>query len=235
MNGCSHRFCVLAVVVLVIGGLLVAGCTDTASYGKEADWSGVWIDTSVDHGALRLTQAGDRVTGTYIYGESRGTMEGTVSGNGAILTGTWKQEDSKGSFELTMSVDRQEFAGWWTEIEDTDESLQYPWTGYRAPPVSWTGTWLDDTKDSGEMILTQKGRTVSGTFSYENTNNGTVHGTISNDGYVFTGTWACDGDEGPFELTVDDTQSRFTGWWMHDELSETRFSWNGVRREEYVL
>ncbi|MDO9539335.1 MAG: hypothetical protein Q7J09_04960 [Methanocalculus sp.] len=232
MNGFSRCITLLAVMVLVIGGLLVAGCTDTTSHGREADWSGVWIDTSVDHGALRLTQTGDRVTGTYFFGETLGTMEGTVSGNGAILTGTWAQDDGKGSYELTMSVDRQEFTGWWTEIEDTDESLQYLWTGYRAPPVSWTGTWLDDKKDFGEMLLTQEGRTVSGTFSYENTNIGTVTGTISNDGYVFTGIWAADEDEGPFELTMEDTQSRFTGWWMHDELSATRYSWNGLRREE---
>ncbi len=133
-----------------------------------------------------------------------------------------------------MSVDRQEFTGWGTKIEDTDESLQHLWTGYRAPPVSWTGIW-DEPNGSGNMILVQDKTTVTGTYEYYTTP-GSITGTISEEsgGFILIGTYTEDDDSGIFSFRMSDDGKKFAGWYMHDGVSgdENKYDWNGVRRGE---
>lgn len=233
MKNISGSIVLLALVILSMGLAFTAGCTGTTTplpEEREVSWTGVWIDTSVDRGALRLAQDGDSVSGTYIDEDSTGTMTGTVSGDGSILTGTWFQEGFEGTFTLTMAPGQEEFTGWWIFYSNTGEPMEYPWTGIRAPPISWTGVWLDDVEEYGRMTLVQDGDAVSGVYTYED-DQGTVAATVSDDGYLLTGIWSDDEDEGPFEFRMEDCQVHFTGWWMYDiETNDTtQYPWNGIR------
>lgn len=75
-------------------------------------WTGTW---STNWGTMQLVQAGNQVTGTYVY--DNGHITGTVSGN--VLTGQWSEAPSysppsdAGDFEFVMGENCNSFTGQW--------------------------------------------------------------------------------------------------------------------------
>ena len=98
-----------------------------------------------------------------------------------------------------------------------------------APVVfqNWSGTW---NTNWGEMIVTQSGDQISGTYTWDN---GKIEGTIT--GNVFSGTWseapsyAPPDDAGDMELTISADFNSLTGKWRYGSSGEWDGSWEGSR------
>lgn len=100
-----------------------------------------------------------------------------------------------------------------------------------APAMSWTGTWT--TQPYGPLALTQAGNHVSGSYAY-GTTTGTLSGTVSGGGYIISGTWYEDKEEGPFEFNMASSGNQFTGWWDYQNMTMVKEynpagNWNGNR------
>jgi uncharacterized protein YceK len=134
---CIRYGTIMMIVVMVIG-LLTAGCTSIvpSSSSSPADgapaatpaptpWTGSWDS---DWGIMEFTQNGDQVTGTYTH--DNGKIKGTVSGN--TLTGTWSEAptydppNDAGDFVITFADDEKSFTGNWR---------------YGSGAGTWDGTW----------------------------------------------------------------------------------------------
>ena len=93
-------------------------------------FAGQW-DTSF--GALTLTLAGNRATGTYVSED--GKIRGTVSADGKTLTGSWSEAPSyqppqdAGRFIFKLSADGNSFTGTWGYGDGGQGS---GWSGTRA-------------------------------------------------------------------------------------------------------
>ena len=116
-----------------------------------------------------------------------------------------------------------------------------------TPDTSWSGTWsttwstanhatLEPTDD---LILTQTGTTVTGTYPYVMGNlTGSLSGTV--DGTKLSGTWI-ETDEsrtltGTIEFILFANGDAFTGTWTTDQdyadgVTNTTYLWHGVRKE----
>jgi hypothetical protein len=78
---------------------------------------------------MRLTQKGDRVTGTY-EGNTTGTIEGTVVGR--VLRYRWSQSNgNKGAGKFSLEPDGKTFKGGYTYSDDPELSDRY-WNGTRV-------------------------------------------------------------------------------------------------------
>ena len=84
-------------------------------------FAGVW-QTNFNN-ELRVSQAGDHVTG--LYDGRSGVLEGTINGN--VLTGTWSWKNQTGVFRFSLSGDGNSFTGTWTR----SNGYGGPWTGVR--------------------------------------------------------------------------------------------------------
>jgi MscS family membrane protein len=88
-----------------------------SSVADPVDWTGRWHTRWRGGGAvLELTQAGQKVTGTYpLY---RGRIE--AESQGRLLVGDWIEPTRRGNFLFTLAPDGQSFMGrfdsgeWWT-------------------------------------------------------------------------------------------------------------------------
>ena len=69
-------------------------------------WAGGWAS---NFGAMRLSQQGSRVTGSYDY--KGGQIDGQISGN--TLRGRWTQDNASGHFVFHLSGDGRRFDGSW--------------------------------------------------------------------------------------------------------------------------
>lgn len=92
----------------------------TSSSNFAGEWKTTWLDMS-------LTQAGNRVTGTFAWAD--GKVEGTVTGN--ILRFHWTQSNGKGAGHLTLSEDGKSFKGFWSYTDDPDNQSGGTWDGTR--------------------------------------------------------------------------------------------------------
>lgn len=92
--------------------------------------------------------------------------------------------------------------------------------------ITWSGTW---SSDWGNLVLTQKDNTVTGTYTHDS---GKIQGTIS--GNKLIGTWsesptyAGPDDAGPFTWTLSADGKSFSGTWSYDG-SSSGGSWTGKR------
>ncbi len=181
-------------------------------------WSGTFKTT---WGVMKLTQDGNKVVGTYVYGS--GKITGTVSGN--TLTGRWsiapsyKAPTDAGDLQLTVSADGKTLTGKWRNGSTGEWNTN--WTGTRVSPVvslKWDGNW---SSSWGDMTLIQINDEVAGTYTYKS---GTLQGTVS--GNVLTGTWVindpttstnCTRD---LELTMGTDGKSFTGKWRYGTSGE---------------
>ena len=97
---------------------------------------------------------------------------------------------------------------------------------------SWAGEWKTNW---GDMILTQNGAKVSGTYTYDN---GKISGTVS--GNILTGTWsespsyAPPDDAGEVEFVMSADGKSFTGKWRYGSEGSWG-NWEGGTRDTQVL
>ena len=99
----------------------------TTPNSSSGSWAGTW-DT--DWGNLVLTQAGDKVTGTYDY-YAGSSITGSISGN--KLTGTFienkgTEEEATGFFEFTINDKITEFEFRWFNSYTPKDDWFY-WNG----------------------------------------------------------------------------------------------------------
>ncbi len=190
-------------------------------------WSGTFKTT---WGVMKLTQDGNKVVGTYVYGS--GKITGTVSGN--TLTGRWsiapsyKAPIDAGDLQLTISADGRTLTGKWRNGSTGEWNTN--WTGTRVPPavpLTWSGTFKTTW---GEMKLTQDGNKVMGTYVY---GSGKITGTVS--GNTLTGRWSiapsykAPTDAGDLQLTVSADGKTLTGKWRNGSTGEWNTNWTGTR------
>jgi hypothetical protein len=101
-----------------------------------------------------------------------------------------------------------------------------------APPAPeegiWTGTW--DSEQWGEMKLTQKGNTITGTYTWDE---GKIEGTVS--GTTLRGTWSESpsysppDDAGDFEFTLSADGNSFSGHWRYGSEDEWDGDWTAEK------
>jgi hypothetical protein len=210
-------------------GLLKGGLESGSSAPSSCDWTGTW-DFDWSH-ALKLTQSGNRVTGSYKPSgwNYTGYIDGTLSGS--TLNGTWIENDQTGKLEWNMAADCNSFTGRYTHSLSANSGwylLHEPATRASAPqpqpqpvpqPVTsgWGGTW---NTDWGTMIISVAATQGSGTYT---TNNGKLVGTIS--GNNFNGTWSrspsykAPRDAGSFALVMSPDGNSFKGDWKYSDCS----------------
>jgi hypothetical protein len=220
--------------------LLKGGLSPTApsSVDSTCSWSGTWdFDWS---NALKLTQSGNSVTGSYKPSgwNYTGYIEGTASGN--TLSGTWTEQDDNGKLEWTLSPGCNSFTGRYTHSLSSNSgwyplhrpgtrvSQPSPGNNQPVPPpvnTSWDGAWKTDW---GDMQISSTGPNASGTYS---TGNGRLTGIIN--GNVFSGTWskspsyAAPNDAGSFLFTMSSDGLTFKGDWKYS-VCPWSANWNGV-------
>ena len=113
-----------------------------------------------------------------------------------------------------MASDGLSFVGIYGENATTKDEWSQ-WTGKRerdvlsknlrilTTPSNWAGTW---ETDYGEMVLTQNGNTVTGTYGEADY---TITGTVSNN--KLTGTYNEDGSVCKIEFYMDEGDKSFKG------------------------
>jgi len=196
---------------------------------SSCDWTGTWSFDWSD--ALKLTQSGGRVTGSYFRPSWNltGYIDGTLSGN--TLSGTWTEEDQSGKLEWTISADCSSFtgrrtnsmspgAGWYDMLGPGTRVAQPPPSPQPSPqPVNlgWGGTWITDW---GTMKISVSGTSATGTYT---TSNGKLNGIIN--GNNFSGTWsrspsyAAPKDAGAFSFIMSPDGNSFKGDWKYSACS----------------
>lgn len=99
------------------------------SPAAAATWTGTW---NTNYGRVVLTQAGNIVTGTYLF--CSGHLHGTVTGS--TVRGRWGQRfpcdgarEGSGRFEFTMTPGGDAFRGHWNYA--SQRAWYLPWTGVR--------------------------------------------------------------------------------------------------------
>jgi hypothetical protein len=93
---------------------------------KGAFFGGTWDTT---YGRMRLTQNGNRITGT--YETNSGVIEGVVDGNVMRLSWYEQSNGSSGSAVYTLSDDAMSFSGPWYNSTDWERSAGV-WAGTRV-------------------------------------------------------------------------------------------------------
>ena len=165
-------------------------------------WSGMWETT---YGQMVLVQTGSQVTG--VYSNNTGSLNGTVSGN--RLSGNWAETNgASGTFDFWIEGSGLRWHG------NFNKTTQ--WCGHRAGQTdlspcgvsTWYGTWTTScgAAGCGDMILTQSGDSVSGTYAG---GAGTITGTVN--GAELTGTWSRPGSSGPFKFFMVSGGQQFQG------------------------
>jgi hypothetical protein len=108
-----------------------------------------------------------------------------------------------------------------------------PLSAAASGAYSWTGEWETDW---GDMILTQTGTNVTGTYDYDD---GIITGTVSGD--TLTGTWAeapsyaPPHDAGDIEFVMSADGRSFTGKWRYGSEGSWGNWDGGIRLGEPVL
>ncbi len=106
-------------------------------------FTGSW---QTDWGAMKLTQTGNRVQGTYEHDSGR--ISGTVSGN--LFKGQWtevptrKGPNDAGAVEFTLSADGKSFTGRWNYVGPPPTSWSLNWAG-----TCTSGACLSNTAAAG--------------------------------------------------------------------------------------
>lgn len=213
---------------LLFGVLITALPLTAQAQGSNKRFSGVWetVAGSATRYTVRLTQVGNKVTGTYspYHGKIFG---GTVVGN--KVTFKWSQDGGwEGTGEFTLNDDGKGFSG--SSTATKPEVVTHTWSTYTpAPPSSFAGAW-NTTLGYRKIALTiaQTGNKVTGTYSGDN---GTITGTILEKTLRFT--WKSDKGSGSGKLMISTSGMTFTGWTntgTDPDVEGTR--WEGIRPPE---
>ena len=96
--------------------------------------------------------------------------------------------------------------------------------GTTAPSMAtWSGVWITNF---GPLTLTQRGSSVSGTYSHDG---GSLTGTVNGSG--LTGTWVERDDRGTFSFQISADGASFTGSWKETHPSPSQGGpWSGKRK-----
>jgi len=115
--------------------------------------------------------------------------------------------------------------------KDTVDSVSAAVTGEQAPIVagqidgSWGTRWGSQVCN---LVLTQNGTNVTGTYTTTGAPPGTVTGTFASN--VLTGTWADQGGgRGGLVLTFTPDSRSFTGTWGSGDSNSNGGGWTGSR------
>jgi hypothetical protein len=101
-----------------------AARTATLVFRFGATWTGRWRS---QRGAMRLTQDGTRVTGSYAACRGKATVAGVLTGS--TFVGTWSEpcDSHSGRLRFRLAPDGQSFKGSWGD-------------GQTAPRLAWNAT-----------------------------------------------------------------------------------------------
>ena len=194
--------------------------TPTPVIPSTDPWDGTWQST---YGDINMVQNGNLVTGSYPGGQ----LSGYVSGN--LVSGTYQESSGvSGTFDFWIEGNHQQWHGNYDKVG--------AWCGHRpgVPDLSpcgvasWYGTWTTACSVTaflcGDLVLSQSGDTVNGTFAsgigrvdgqvYETNLSGTVT--------VYPG--------GPNQLVTDFSLNMFSNGVQFDgTASGGRVVWCGAR------
>lgn len=212
-------------------------------------FSGAWETSAGGSYKMTLLQQGNRVTGTYGNGGTKGTLEGTVEGN--TLRFHWTQTNgNKGAGRFILSTDGKAFNGFWT-YDDDPEKADKAWNGKRigaAPQIeegrsdkpdtitdtgrgSFAGEWdtVSGAGTSYKMTLVQHGNRVTGTYGRMK---GTLDGTV--DGNILRFRWTeTSGSKGTGRFILSADGRAFNGFWTNgDDPDKADRIWNGKRASD---
>ena len=85
---------------------------------------------------------------------------------------------------------------------DAAAAVTNTWSG------TWHTSWSGGTSSTADMVLTQTGDSVSGTYDHLT---GTINGTVSGD--TLSGSWTQSNDQGDITFTLDPTGASWSGTW----------------------
>jgi hypothetical protein len=178
-----------------------------ASAAKAKDFSGQWETT---YGLMTLEQKGVSVSGQYIMGGERGSIEGKVQNRRLDFKYREPNASGEGWFELDAGGDR--FSGSWRE---NGSSVWMPWVGTRTTDLRKTFAGVWETSFGRMRLLENEDGEVRGIYSFEGVS--TLSGKKNNDrltlryheknvsgeawfqlqdeGSMFEGEWRADGQE----------------------------------------
>ena len=221
-------------VLLAVFCLICCGSAAETAVAPQAmdPWNGIWETESY---IMTIMQNGSVITGMYEPKEGvsvdPGVIEGTVSADGRTCSGTWTET---GPVTYTLSDDAMAYTGIiGVSLNGTVIDPDIPATiGTRSlpsldPQHIWAGTW---NADRYTVNLVQDGTRVTGTYtplSSVNDEPGTLEGSVSENGRLFTATWQ---EGGRISVTLAADGSFFNGTYtIQPDLDAASDSWNGIR------
>lgn len=218
--------------LLFVTALVLLPLPAKAQGGKKsgASFAGAWetVAGSSTKYTVRLTQAGNKVTGSYSPRNGK-IFGGVVTGD--KLTFKWTQDGGyEGTGEFTLSEDGKGFTGSSTAIKP--ETVTRSWKTYvPLPPSSFAGTW--DTKlgfRDTRLAINQDGNRVTGRYPDQN---GSIEGTVLEKILRFT--WTSDAGSGSGRFYISTSGESFSGWFNtgnDPDVEGTR--WEGTRSSEMM-
>jgi hypothetical protein len=198
-------------LLLAIAFLTAASALANAQGNANTPFTGVWETVAgiATKYTVRLTQVGNKVTGTYTPGNGK-IFGGVVVGK--RLTFKWTQdEDQSGTGEFTLNPDRKGFTGSSTTINPSPATQTWK-TYIPDPPWSFAGTWAiwrlnSEFSTNITLSISQKGDKVTGTYPAEN---GKIEGTVSGRNLRFK--WESDEGSGSGLFNISTSEKSFGGW-----------------------
>lgn len=191
----------------VISGILAATGFIYAQPGKKISFAGTWetVAGSATRYTVRLTQTGNKVTGSYSPRNGK-IFGGVVVGN--KLTFKWTQDGGwEGTAEFTLNDDGKGFSG--SSTATKPQAVTNSWKTYvPAPPASFAGTWnlVNNVGVRVPLVLVQEGATVIGRYPSQN---GTIDGTV--DGRILQFKWVSDKGSGTGQFRISASGETFGG------------------------
>ncbi|MBV9215981.1 MAG: hypothetical protein JO053_07370 [Acidobacteria bacterium] len=198
----SHHV-LLSLAVLSV--MLSASAFAKAQPGTKTPFTGVW-DTRVEGTykyTVRLTQIGNKVTGTYTPGNGK-IFGGIVVGK--TLTFKLTQDGGyEGTGVFTLDDDGKGFTGSSTTTKPVPQT--HTWNTYRPPPPSlFAGTWMLANNLGLRIPLTivQNGNKATGLYTAQN---GALEGAV--DGKILRFTWKSNKGSGSGEFNISNSGETF--------------------------
>ena len=142
-----------------------------ASAAKAKDFSGQWETT---YGLMTLEQKGVSVSGQYIMGGERCSIEGKVQNRRLDFKYREPNASGEGWFELDAGGDR--FSGSWRE---NGSSVWMPWVGTRTTDLRKTFAGVWETSFGRMRLIENEDGEVRGIYSFEGVS--TLSGKKNND------------------------------------------------------
>ena len=174
----------------------LSGAGSGARPGSETSFTGRWHAT---FGVMDLQQEGDRVHGSYGWGEQASSVEGHIEDGKLVFQYQEPAARGEGWFRLVRAG---KFQGQWRQEGD---ERWHPWIGERGYDGVWDSTF-------GLLRLMDEGARVIG--FYEGLGSATVEGQMQDGRLTFRYQEPRAGGEGQFTLAEDGMS--FAGQWRQD-------------------